>query len=96
MSKNTIKIPNSGYLYFIERILNSDIPFDNSLGSLNINGKIYDIVHAGRNIGLDRISDMIINLDNHCFEKVNPGKELGFADIISKELNIKINQLLFG
>jgi hypothetical protein len=89
-----MKIPKGGTLYVIKREF--DIPFDRSLGIVVIDSTVYDIVHGNRNIGLDRISDMVVDLDSRCFEKVYPGKELYYADKLGKQLGIQIDQLLFG
>jgi hypothetical protein len=89
-----MKIPKGGTLYVIQREF--DIPFDKSLGAINIDGVVFDIFHGNRNVGSDRISDMVINLDNRCDEKVYPGKELYYADVVGEQLGIKIDQLIFG
>ena len=88
------KIPKSGYLYIIER--HGIAPFDNSKFEIQIQNKKYDIVPSDKQYSLDMISDMIINLDTMCFDKVQPGNELQMADKVGKQLGITINQLLMG
>ena len=95
-SKHThIKIPKGGLLYVIERL--DEIPFDYSRGALVIDNKVFDIVSSPyKNTSLENIADMVINLDNGAFDKVSPGKELYYADLISKELGIQIDQMIMG
>jgi DNA helicase HerA-like ATPase len=89
-----MKIPKGGTLYVIKREF--DIPFDNSLGAVELDNNIYDIVPGYRNVGLSNIADMVIDLDSRCFDKVYPGKELYYADKLGKQLGIEIDQLILG
>ena len=88
------KIPKTGFLYVIQRQGNK--PFDNSKFDIKIENKTYDVVPSHKQHALDMISDMIINLETMCFDKVQPGNELYYADEIGKQLGISINQLLMG
>ncbi len=47
-------------IYFIERTI-SEIPFDNSITECQIGQKLYDVVVAPKNTGLDSISDHIVD-----------------------------------
>ena len=88
------KIPNTGYLYIIQR--QDHKPFDNSKFEVILNNKKYDVVPSNKQYSLDMISDIILNLDTMCFDKVQPGNELLYADEIGKQLGVSINQLLMG
>ena len=91
----SIKLPKGGLLYVIERY--DDISFDYTRGAILIDGVVYDIVSSPfRSTSLENISDMVINLDNGAFDKVSPGKELYYADKLSKELGIQIDQMIMG
>jgi len=89
-----MKIPKGGYIYIIKREM--DIPFDNSRGAVVIDNDVFDVIPGQKNTPLTNISDFVINIDNSCFEKVQPGKELYYADKFGEALKIKINQLMFG
>jgi len=88
------KMPDSGYLYIIQRV--GSQPFDGSKFELFIDSEKYDVVPSNKSYTTEGISDIIINLDTKCFDKVNPGKELQYADTIGKQLGIELNQLLMG
>ena len=88
------KIPKTGFLYIIER--QSSAPFDGAKFEVILNNKKYDVVPSNKQYALDMISDMIVNLDSMCFDKVQPGSELHYADEVGKQLGIQINQLLMG
>ncbi len=88
------KIPKSGYLYIFER-LNSK-PFDGSKFEIILQNKKYDVLPSEKSYAYGQLADIIVNLDTMCFDKVQPGNELTYADEIGKQLGIQINQLLMG
>ncbi len=89
-----VKIPQHGYLYLFKRL--GSKPFEGTQFEIQVDGKIYDVMASHKSYVNGQISDIIINLDTLCFDKIQPGKELELADKIGKELGIQINQLLMG
>lgn len=83
-------------IYFIERTT-LELPFDNSISECQIGTKIYDLVVADKNQGLDRISDHIIN-DNQLgmvFEKTNPREQKIIEQFIEEKYG-PMSELLLG
>ncbi len=80
-------------LYFIER--ETQEPFEGSIRECQINTKVYDIVPQGRNVGLDRISDHVINDTSWTFEKTDPREQQIIREFVEENFN-KMNDLLLG
>ncbi len=62
-------------IYFIER--ETDMPFDESFAVCRIDDKTYDLIKRPKDVGLERISDHIID-DGQLgmiFEKTNPREQ---------------------
>jgi hypothetical protein len=87
------KIPKKGFLYIIER---RGTPFEGAKFEVQIQGTTYDVIPSNKSYSLGQIADMIVNLDTMCFDKVQPGSELLYADEVGNQLGIQINQLLMG
>ena len=69
------------YLYIIKREFEG-IPFDKTKFSININGKLFDVIEGHKNTPLDNISDYVVNLTHKVFEK----SALKEESLIQKEL----------
>ena len=91
MNSNKFKLPNVDYLYFMER---HGKPYDGAKFEVIIEDRKYDVIPSNKQYSLGLISDMIVNLTTKGFDKVNPGKELQYADELKKQLGIEVNQLL--
>jgi len=79
--------------YVIERVLTEDIPFDKTWMTFTMNNKIYDIVKARKDTGLDRISDFIVD-DNKVVTKADPRKVTEFKFYFTKATGMDLNELL--
>lgn len=82
-------------IYFIERNI-QDLPFDNSITECQIGKKVYDLVVANRNVGLDRISDHIVSDDQlgMVFEKTNPREQKQIEEFIEEKYGPMADLLL--
>lgn len=56
-----------GYWYFIER---NGSTMNNAVFEVELDGTTYDVVKSSKNLSLERLSTIIVNLDNNCFDKV--------------------------
>lgn len=72
-----------------------EIPFDNSIGAINIGQDVIDIVKANQNTGLNSISIFIID-DNNVLIKSDPRLEAQFKIEFEKLTKIKLQELLLG
>lgn len=83
-------------IYLIERAI-SEMEFDNSVGELQINNKIYDVVVAPRNTGLDSISDHIIDdsQTGMIFAKTDPREKSVVENYITERFG-PMSELLLG
>ena len=88
-----LKIPKTGFLYIIER---HNAPFEGSKFEIILDNKKFDVVPSNRNQSTEMISDIVVNLDNNCLDKVKPGKELEVIDSINAQLGLSLNELLLG
>lgn len=82
-------------IYFIER--ETEIPFDNSISECQIGKKVYDVVVAPKNSGLDIISDHIVN-DGQLgmiFAKTNPREQKKIEAFIEEKYG-PMSELLLG
>jgi hypothetical protein len=82
------------YLYIIKREF-EEIPFDRTKFSININGKLFDVLESNKNTALQSISDYVINLDNMIFEKSTMMEESQIKKEIEKEYG-EMNTLILG
>ena len=79
--------------YIIERV--TDLPFDKSTKSIQLEGSTYDIVSVPRNTALDSVSEFIID-ENNVVVKSDPRLELSFRLAIEDAMGIQLQELLFG
>ena len=93
MNPKRFKIPKTGFLYVIKR---NGAPFNGAKFDIKLDNQIYDIIPSQRNTSISLIADIIINLDNNCIEKIQPGKELEYMDEFEKQIGLRLNELLLG
>lgn len=83
-------------IYFIERIT-PELPFDNAIADCRIGKKLYDVVVAPKNSGLDCISEHIVD-DGQLgmvFEKTNPREQKKIETFIDERWG-PMSELLLG
>ena len=81
------------YLYFIERF-QDDSEFEGAFKNCRIKGKVYDVVKAKKDTGLDKISTHIIDFQHKLFMKTNP-RESTQIQKCAESIIGKMNELLF-
>jgi hypothetical protein len=82
------------YVYIIKREF-EEIPFDKTKFSININGKIFDIIEGHKNTPLHQVSDYVIDLDHKVFVKSVMMEESQVKKELEKEYG-EMNTLLYG
>lgn len=79
--------------YIIER--ETDLPFDQSIGEIEIQKRIFDVVKGQKNTGLVSISTFIVD-DNKILIKSDPRIEAEFKQKFENLTKIKLQELLLG
>ncbi len=83
-------------IYAIERWSEQgEMAFDNAFSNIAIQGKIYDLVKAPKDSGLERISEFILD-DNNVFIKSNPRTLTEASQGFESATGIKPQELLLG
>jgi len=80
------------YLYIIKREF-EEIPFDKTKFTINVHGKLFDVVEGRRNTPLERVADYVVDLSHKVFEKSSKREEYKIQQELEKKYG-KFNTLL--
>jgi hypothetical protein len=87
------KVPKTGYLYIIKRNTRA---FEGSKYEVIVNNSKYDVVPSIKQYALDQVSDVVYNIDTQTLDKVHPGQYEMWAEILTDQLGVQVNELLLG